>query len=144
MRMQTSVTAALVLALCLALASCDGSKGGNSDPLPTTGKADSDGDGIVDGSDNCPAVANFNQADIDLDGRGDACDLLDNRDDDGDDVPNSLDNCPAVANPDQADSNSNNVGDACDVMTDAPISGMNGNDATALYRHFNQYANPSE
>lgn len=35
---------------------------------------DSDDDGIVDDVDNCPAVANSDQADFDLDGTGDACD----------------------------------------------------------------------
>lgn len=36
--------------------------------------ADTDGDGIVDLSDNCPQVANPDQSDTDGDGRGDACD----------------------------------------------------------------------
>jgi hypothetical protein len=36
--------------------------------------ADADGDGVVDGSDNCPADSNANQADSDEDGVGDACD----------------------------------------------------------------------
>lgn len=35
--------------------------------------ADSDDDGIADGCDNCPLVANFSQADSDDDGIGDAC-----------------------------------------------------------------------
>ena len=35
---------------------------------------DLDGDGIPNGSDNCPAVANPSQADADADGKGDACD----------------------------------------------------------------------
>ncbi|WP_372791039.1 calcium-binding protein, partial [Paraconexibacter sp.] len=36
--------------------------------------ADADGDGIADGSDNCPSIANPTQADADGDGIGDACD----------------------------------------------------------------------
>jgi hypothetical protein len=35
---------------------------------------DNDGDGIADDSDNCPTVANADQADADNDGLGDACD----------------------------------------------------------------------
>lgn len=35
---------------------------------------DIDGDGVPNGKDNCPEVANANQADADGDGRGDACD----------------------------------------------------------------------
>jgi len=36
--------------------------------------ADSDGDGVADDEDNCPAVANEDQADLDEDDLGDACD----------------------------------------------------------------------
>jgi Ca2+-binding RTX toxin-like protein len=38
---------------------------------------DSDHDGVVDGSDNCPSTANRGQVDEDGDGRGAACDPLD-------------------------------------------------------------------
>lgn len=41
---------------------------------PTLPTADADGDGVPDASDNCPAVANPDQADGDFDGTGDACD----------------------------------------------------------------------
>jgi hypothetical protein len=42
---------------------------GQSDPLVT----DTDADGLVDSLDNCPAVANPDQADSNFDGIGDAC-----------------------------------------------------------------------
>ncbi|HOG45479.1 MAG TPA: PKD domain-containing protein [Anaerolineae bacterium] len=38
-----------------------------------TGETDSDGDGVPDSGDNCPAVANPEQTDTDGDGVGDAC-----------------------------------------------------------------------
>jgi hypothetical protein len=57
----------------------------------------SDGDGIGDACDNCPAVPNPGQEDSDADGVGDACD-----------------NCPAVPNPGQENSDGDGVGDACD------------------------------
>jgi hypothetical protein len=48
-------------------------------------RVDSDGDGIADAVDNCPQVANANQADSDGDGTGDACDS----DIDGDGLDNT-------------------------------------------------------
>jgi hypothetical protein len=80
---------------------------------------DSDGDGVpdfarADGStaalDNCPRVANPDQADLDDDGKGDACDP----DLDGDGIENPRDNCPAVANPGQEDYDRDGLGAACD------------------------------
>jgi len=41
-----------------------------------TAVTDTDGDGILDDSDNCPDVANPDQTDTDGDGYGDACDLV--------------------------------------------------------------------
>jgi hypothetical protein len=45
-------------------------------PAPPGGTpaSDSDGDGVPDSADNCPEVANADQADTDADGIGDACD----------------------------------------------------------------------
>ena len=48
---------------------------------------DSDGDGVPDTRDNCPAIYNPDQADMDHDGIGNACD----DDVDGDGIPNDLD-----------------------------------------------------
>ena len=73
-------------------------------------QADSDGDGIGDACDNCPLVPNTNQSDLDGDGVGDACDP----DMDGDGVPNGVDNCPHVPNADQLDTDLDGIGDACD------------------------------
>ena len=75
---------------------------------------DTDGDGITDDIDNCPNVANLDQADLDSDGIGDACD----DDIDGDGVLNVDDNCPNAANPDQKDWDSDGIGDVCDADID--------------------------
>ena len=85
------------------------------------GGLDSDSDGIIDTSDNCPNLRNNGQEDYDEDGVGNACD-----------------NCPGVSrenkvffifsrtdnsateknekskNPDQKDSDGDGIGDACD------------------------------
>ena len=87
--------------------------------------------------DNCPFTFNPDQADVEGDGLGDACDLdddndgcLDSMDDlpndpsdcvdtDGDQVGDTTDNCPATPNPDQANAdNANDGGDACDTNDD--------------------------
>ena len=79
--------------------------------------ADRDGDGLADGSDNCPAADNADQRDTDGDGLGDACDP----DPDGDGLPQpggAPDNCPLTPNPDQADADRDGIGDACDPDVD--------------------------
>ena len=108
---------------------------------------DTDGDGIPDGTDNCPGVYNPNQADSNSNGLGDACDnstcvpwascddgnpltINDKWDDDcncvgsnvnydfdSDGVLDYEDNCPAIFNPGQEDSNGNGIGDVCDNCT---------------------------
>lgn len=71
---------------------------------------DSDGDGILDGLDNCPLIANADQTDADADGTGDVCD----DDDDNDGVLDGSDNCRLVANAGQGNSDGDSFGDACD------------------------------
>ncbi|MDZ7645576.1 MAG: thrombospondin type 3 repeat-containing protein [Woeseiaceae bacterium] len=75
---------------------------------------DSDGDGVEDSVDNCPADPNPDQADNDADGVGDACDS----DDDGDGVDDGADNCPLAANASQLDTDGDGTGDACDSDDD--------------------------
>jgi hypothetical protein len=53
---------------------------------------DADGDGVLDANDNCPAVSNADQTDLDGDGQGDVCDP----DDDGDGFDDSEDPCPTT------------------------------------------------
>ena len=70
---------------------------------------DLDGDGITDGSDNCPSDANPDQADYDEDGMGDACD--DDLDNDG--LANDDDDCDMGATGWFSDNNSDHDGDGC-------------------------------
>jgi len=78
--------------------------------------SDIDGDGLLDGDDNCPHDYNPGQENIDpqLDDEGDACDP----DADGDGLSNDNDNCFLVPNPDQANSDGDISGDACDPCPD--------------------------
>ena len=105
--------------------------------------ADADGDGAIDGADNCPATANADQRDGDDDGLGDACDVCpaaadpgqadvdadgvgdacQDRDTDG--VLDLADNCPDVANADQGDYDEDGIGNACDSL-DEDIAAVGG------------------
>jgi len=91
---------------------------------------DEDNDGVPDDSDNCPVDANPGQEDIDNDGAGDACDLINDDDTDGDGVNNNVDNCPARANPNQSDIDSDGLGDVCDLSDDTDTDGDGVRDAS--------------
>ena len=116
---------------------------------------DQDGDGVVDGDDNCPSIFNpprpiegMLQGDYDNDSIGDLCDACplnagddcvvydpDDRDNDG--IPNATDNCPdkanapATAGDPQLDGDVDGIGDACDVCPD--YTEANGYCLTTIY-----------
>ncbi|NND59400.1 MAG: hypothetical protein HKN49_03955 [Gammaproteobacteria bacterium] len=75
---------------------------------------DEDGDGLDDVIDNCPDVGNSDQADLDGDGDGDACDP----DIDGDGLDNESDNCSFAVNAGQQDADADSIGNACDADLD--------------------------
>ena len=71
---------------------------------PTSAAGDTDADGVPDASDNCPLVANADQANADADGTGDACDLCPadaNDDQDNDGLCAADDPCPTDTRNDQ-------------------------------------------
>jgi hypothetical protein len=59
-------------------------------PDITLAEQDADGDGTAEGIDNCPSLVNADQADLDADGFGDACDP----DEDGDGLAGEDDDFP--------------------------------------------------
>ena len=93
---------------------------------------DGDADGIADGSDNCPSVANASQADYDLDGFGDACDW----DMDNDGVANGSDDFPRNAS-EWSDTDHDGVGDNADSDDDDDMIG-DGSDNCPLNANVSQ------
>ncbi len=90
---------------------------------------DADGDGVCDAADNCPTVANEDQANADADGLGDACDPCPSdpaNDVDGDGVCGNADNCPTIANAGQANADADGLGDACDPCPSDPANDADG------------------
>ncbi len=83
-----------------------------TDSVPVS--PDLDNDGILNEDDNCPEVENSQQADLDGDGIGDACD----DDVDNDTIVNEIDNCIEVSNLKQNDLDLDGLGDVCDIDID--------------------------
>jgi hypothetical protein len=114
---------------------CDDTPGNTADP---------DADNVCNPLDNCPTVANADQADEDEDGVGDACTDQCEADVDedgicdvgapgrctGGNVLDCNDNCPARANAGQHDEDSDGHGNACDepfeVCADCLDNDVNG------------------
>ncbi|MCK5690471.1 DUF1566 domain-containing protein [Myxococcota bacterium] len=118
---------------------CDPDKDGDgvlneSDAFPedASESKDSDSDGLGDNADNCPEIANVDQANLDSDGLGDVCDddrdgddivnandafpddAAESADTDEDGVGDNADNCPLISNTAQTNFNLDAEGDACD------------------------------
>ncbi len=98
----------------------------DEDGLKDCLETDKDGDGVVDGQDNCPFVFNPSQADFDLDTIGDACDP-----DDDDDLSPDTEDCapfdPDVSPNEQESCNGKD--DDCNLLVD---EGYTDTDADGL------------
>ncbi|OUL60434.1 deaminase domain-containing protein [Flavobacterium sp. AJR] len=86
---------------------------------------DSDGDGIGDACDNCKYMANFDQADNDVDENG-----ITKRDGIGD----ACDNCRTIYNPNQEDANHNGIGDVCEGLAQGKGSDAIATKPESAYR----------
>jgi Tol biopolymer transport system component len=82
---------------------------------------DTDSDGVLNPSDNCRAVANADQADLDADGAGDACD----GDDDADGLSDSIEG-QIGTNPRAVDSDGDGKADGADACPTLSAATANG------------------
>ena len=114
----------------------------NNDICPSYCSKSNDNDCDLErGNDNCPLDPNPDQADLDVDGFGDVCDVCpninnpDQNDTDQVNLTNTTlkpdgigdlcDNCPTLYNPDQSDVNNDGQGDLCDFDDDTDGDGVN-------------------
>ena len=90
---------------------------------------DIDGDGFLDGVDNCPLRYNPGQGDADGDDVGDLCDNCagdinpDQADGDEDRIGDICDNCPGMHHLNQDDNDTDGVGNVCDWCPDVVAPG---------------------
>ena len=97
-----------------------GNDNDNCPDIANPDQADSDKDRVGDLCDNCVDVVNRNQFDVDDDGIGDDCDVCpdlaqsSDLDSDGDGLGDECDNCPFEDNANQNDNDGDGVGDDCD------------------------------
>jgi hypothetical protein len=98
---------------------------------------DTDGDGIGDSVDNCPSLANPDQADGDSDGQGDACDVCPRdaaNDADQDGLCGDVDACP-TQHPGPVDANGDGCPDAVRLsIADASLTEGNSGGANLVFR----------
>ncbi|MCU0672549.1 MAG: S8 family serine peptidase [Myxococcota bacterium] len=107
-------------------------------------RTDVDRDGVHDDVDNCPDVANPDQADVDGDGEGNACSPCgDVGDTDGDERCDDVDVCPALAD-DGTDSDSDGRGDACDPCVFDDDDDADGDGVCADVDNCPRVANPDQ
>ncbi len=95
----------------------------NNDGIKDCLVSDKDGDDILDFEDNCPTIFNANQADFDLDGKGDACDL-----DDDNDLSADVTDCKPL-DPKIYPGNDelcNGIDDDCDLLVDEGFPDTDG------------------
>lgn len=106
------------------------------------GEGDVDGDGVLDGADNCVRIANPGQVDSDGDGKGDACGLIclagdrTNKDLDRDRIDDGCDPCPRAPQQDAQgrvlDEDADGAYDACDNCPGTPNADQANGDNDAL------------
>ncbi|HEX6852085.1 MAG TPA: thrombospondin type 3 repeat-containing protein [Candidatus Polarisedimenticolaceae bacterium] len=115
----------------------------NCPALSNGGQQDVDGDAVGDVCDNCPTTANANQADGDGDGIGDVCEVClvgSGPDPDNDGVCGGSDNCPSASNATQLDFDGDGIGDTCEwalLASDIDLSGrVDGVDLARFGRAF--------